>query len=58
MGNLHQGKSLDVVFPSVSVKYRTVVSPPVFETLQLATCSGKPKISIILSCERPTTHWE
>jgi hypothetical protein len=28
------------------------------ETLQLATCSSKPKTSVILSCERPTTHWE
>jgi hypothetical protein len=28
------------------------------ETLQLATYSGKPKTSIILSCEQPTMHWE
>jgi hypothetical protein len=28
------------------------------ETLQLATCSGKLKTSVILSCERPTAHWE
>jgi hypothetical protein len=42
----------------VSVKDRTVVGLPVFETLQLATCSGKPKTSVILSCERSTTYWE
>jgi hypothetical protein len=28
------------------------------ETLQLATCSGKPKTSVIPSCERLTAHWE
>jgi hypothetical protein len=28
------------------------------ETLQLATCSGKPKTSVILSYEWPTVHWE
>jgi hypothetical protein len=29
-----------------------------FETLQLTACSSKPKTSVILSCERPTAHWE
>jgi hypothetical protein len=28
------------------------------ETLQLATCSGKPKTSVIISCEWPIAHWE
>jgi hypothetical protein len=28
------------------------------ETLQLATYSGKPKTSVIPSCERLTAHWE
>jgi hypothetical protein len=29
-----------------------------FETLQLIACSGKPKTSVMTSCERPTAHWE
>jgi hypothetical protein len=28
------------------------------ETLQLTTCSGKPKTSVIPSCERLTVHRE
>jgi hypothetical protein len=28
------------------------------ETLQLSTCSGKPKTSVILSCEWLIAHWE
>jgi hypothetical protein len=44
--------------PTMSVKDRTIVGLPMFETLQLATCFSKPKISVILSCERPITHWE
>jgi hypothetical protein len=46
------------VFPPVSIKDRTVDGIVCVETLQLATCFGKPKISVILSCERSTTHWE
>jgi hypothetical protein len=42
------------VFSIVSVKHRTVVGHLCFETLQLTACSGKPKTSVILSCERPT----
>jgi hypothetical protein len=29
-----------------------------FETLQLTACSGKPKTSVILSCERSTAYWD
>jgi hypothetical protein len=46
------------VFLPVSLKDRTVDQIVCVETLQLATCSGKPKTSVILSCERPTAHWE
>jgi hypothetical protein len=47
--DLHQERSLDVVFPIVSVKDHTVVGPPVvrdFATGQMP------------SCERLTAHWE
>jgi hypothetical protein len=58
MCNLHWERSLNVVFPPVSIKDHTVDWIVCVETLQLATCSGKPKTLVILSCERPTAHWE
>jgi hypothetical protein len=45
------------VSSTVSVKDRSL-SSHLIETLQLTVCSSKPKTLVILSCERPTAHWE
>jgi hypothetical protein len=57
-GGLHGKWSLNVVLSPVSIKDRTVVRPVWFETLQLATYSGKPDTSTIPLWERTTAHWE
>jgi hypothetical protein len=56
VGGLASGKKSPVVSPTVSVKEPLIEL--CVETLQLTACSGKPKTSIILSCERPIAHWE
>jgi hypothetical protein len=56
--DLHRERSPPVVSPTESVKDRTVVRIVCVETLQLITCSGKPKTSVMPTCERPTAHWE
>jgi hypothetical protein len=56
-GDLHH-KMSRCSAPPVSVKDRTIVGLPVFRDFATGPCSSKPKILVILSCERPTVHWE
>jgi hypothetical protein len=55
---LSQLGCLVVLVPSVSIKDRNDVGLCVVETLQLATYSGKPDISVIPLWERTIAHWE
>jgi hypothetical protein len=55
--NMHWERSLNVEFSPCQL--RTVRCSPVlcFETLQLASCLGKPNMLVIPFRERLTSHW-